>query len=703
MNSKFVQLKEYLLLEFTYTSLVDPDKINTSNYGWSKIDNGYFNTSQIFNSDNAETITGNVQDRSVVQISNNTFAHLDIDRINNYLNIDSNLTNKNDIPISFSPNLDIPYDTIKFHFLSGYNFEDIDGVILQVLAKESSGKDLTLSQIAVLKSENIFALNPKPIFLGDRLYDKYIEVKIPSLKIIIDEYLSLDGSPAQGDTFVAKITSNGNGLVKNHPIQIKAININSSETEDRQLYFNIGQESVVSIKPVDEFALFQAVVRESDEGDYFEYFGSFNGGFAEDFIANLNNMGNSYIMIHELEVKEQINSNFISTDNFASIQSRGYDSPNYFRPIIKNSDIAISFTIDYQLRLLNKKDNSQVVRRSSLSSFNVSKWGRELQKITLKNAPDVTNIFNKITKGTTIQNNIVEDSINQNKVQTRFIPSFFDKKLISIRRETLFIDTQGQLVSSKGDGDKIIFPQGQAQVIIDPFDTFVKIIIFSADNRDNSPIPMDLGNNAKYNFVLLDNDLNKIYIKQEINVNFADQTRGELLFKIPSNIGIKMRDFSNRDFFIISIDNNGIESKIYQGQIKTPTEFELAREKEIILEQKENTESDARILELQNKLEKSRLELQRAQLLQKSQGIDPARVSLKASKTQGGAITPGGFLVNKIDVPGLVTNQVTRNPIQLIQPSEKVINSKSDKFQKDRNEKKIKTDFNRRNRNLDNI
>jgi hypothetical protein len=672
-NSRFVQLTDFILLEYIYTSLALPEEINTSVAGFNKIENGYFDNNQILNKNNAVDKTGNVLDRSVVQIDGTRFAHLDPERVTQYLDTDPMLTNVIDLPIVFTPNIEVPYDTVKFHFLSGYNFDDLDGVILQITAKERSGKNLVMAQLAVLKTDDYFKLNPKPIFLGDRLYDKWIEIKIPTLKLVIDDFIALEGSPSQADTFVAKVTTDGRELLRNNPFTVTAININSSEEIERQLYLLTGHSKSVSLKQTDEFALFTAALVESSTGDYYEYYGSFDGGFPDDFISNLNSMGNDYILIHELEVFEQIGNNFSPTFNSTSVQNNHYDAPNLFRPIILNAESAISFSIDYRLRLLNKKDNTQIIRTASLSSTDVSKWGRSLTKIKLRNEPDATNVYNKIVKGAEIFMNNTE--VQSTQVQTKYIPSFFDKRLISIKKENLFVNTQGEIQSSLTDKDQVIYGQGSARIIIDPFDTFVKFIIFSADNKLKNVVPMDLGTNSKYTLVFIDNDLKKVEIDQYVNVASADQTKGELLFKVSGNIGIKMKDFANREFYITSHDPGGIESKIYQGIINTPDEIKELLEAEEAIASQNKLNLEAKITDLEAKLAAAELKAQQNALTTKPQGADPIRVTLAPSKAQGGSVDVAGS--SGIDVPGLATSHVTVSPVQLIRPSQAVIDAKN--------------------------
>jgi hypothetical protein len=270
------------------------------------------------------------------------------------------------------------------------------------------------------------------------------------------------------------------------------------------------------------------------------------------------------------------------------------------------------------------------------------------------------------------------------QIQTKYVPSFFDKRLISVKKESLFVNTQGEVQTSKSDRDQVIYGQGEARIIIDPFDTYVKFIVFSADNKQKNVLPMDLGNNATYNLVFIDNDSKKIKISQEVNTQAADQTKGELLFKVPGNTGIKMKEFVNREYFIIATDPGGNESKIYQGIINTPDEIKILLEEEKKIEQETKTALEARITELEEKLKAAELKAQQNALTTKPQGVDPIRV--KPSKSQGGAVDAGG--VSAIDIPGQATSNVTVSPVQLVRPNAAVIKSKSDKYTQAQDAKK---------------
>jgi len=177
--------------------------------------------------------------------------------------------------------------------------------------------------------------------------------------------------------------------------------------------------------------------------------------------------------------------------------------------------------------------------------------------------------------------------------------------------------------------------------------------------------------------VFIDNDDNKVIVDQLVDTASADQTKGELLFKVPGNVGIKLKNYINREFFIISIDPGGIESKIYQGIVNIPSEIQtlLAEEKIIANENKNILES--RIADLETKLAKKDLQIQEALITNASQGSDPDRIKLKPSSTQGGSLQQSTLA---IDIPGMATSNITVSPVQLVRPNDAVIKSKSDKY-----------------------
>lgn len=639
-TSKFVQLTEFCLLEYRYTNLLSPEAFS---YSFTVVKNNHFGNNQILNQDSADTVTRSVRERSVTKIANARYASLDKDQIPDWLTYDT-LLETSVISGPYSPPA---YDTVLFHLVAGYTFDNLDGVIFEIVANERSGKKIVLADIAFLKDSDFFEFNPRPIFLGDRLYDRYVQVKVPSVKINNDEYFALsDLDPFKTGTFINSITSDGGkkltspltigarytitsysigdnftnvgapsnatnvtfvatgttpttwsngsileplgkGLLRAQPIEISAIEIKSTDTlvvgAATYHLFNIGNIKTVPINQADEFSNLSAVIQKSVDGDYFEYFASWNGGFIEDFIFNANALaGNNYVVLHELRVFEQVGSSFVQTAYFQSIQDTGYDEPQLFRPIVKNANKAVSFTIEYTTRLFNKADSSQIIRVANYTDMDPKAWGPFMQRIKLLTEPGPQKIYNKIVGGPVVhQNAFIQNAEPVNPYTTKFIPSFFDRSLISINKDTVQLDSNGQLSVTKTPSTQAVFGQGDANIIVTPFDNYYKFSILKTEaTQSGVPAPLDLGMNAEYILTFINDDQKKVRFPALVDAVIGDHAKGDLLFKVPGDDGEKILKFADREFWIVSRFQDGNETSIYQGVFNSVTERPQAKANE---------------------------------------------------------------------------------------------------------------------------
>lgn len=597
--SKFVQLTDYILLEYRYTDLANPEKFN---YNFTRVVNGHTAEIQLLNDDSADQVTNNVREHSVTKIAAGKYADLDKDQVPDWLTYDTQIAK------TVVSAINCPYDTVVFHLLAGYNFEDLDGTILEVKATERSGKKMTLAALAFLKTSDYFEYNAKPIFLGDRLYDRFFTVKVPSIKLNNDIYYSLEGNPTQPLTFVAKVTSNNLGFLRANPIEISATEIKSTtvQTVGSATYniYNIGATKKVPINQADEFANLSAVIQPSNDGDYFEFFASWDGGFIEDFILNANGLpGNNWIVIHELRVIEQVGSAFNQTGLFQIIQDTNYDQPNLFRPVILNAAHAISFSIEYLMRLYNKADSSQIIRTSSYTDYNPKMWGKQIQKIKLLNEPEPHRIYNKVVSGPVMQQNAFLNTAHEVvPFTTKTVPAFFDRTTITVAQDSVYLDTNGHLKSEKTSSTETIYGQGDANIIITPFDNFYKFTIMRTDAKHSSiPTPIDLGTNAHYYLVFINDNGKKVKFTNEKDVLIGNPHRGDLVFKVPGPEAENILKFSNKEFWIISRFDDGSETSIYQGMFNKPSDRQKVKDAEDKIKTPQHIKIQESIKAIENK------------------------------------------------------------------------------------------------------
>ena len=551
-TSRYVQITDWALLEYEYAS----ETIQNNVAGAYKITNDYDESIQFVNGNIALNLTGNVQDKSsaVQSTVGNKWGYLDIDSIIPIINSDSNLTLTNE-----SSNLtsDIDYDLVKIHIVSGFNLEDLDGIIAQISINERSGKRVDLSNFTFLSSENDYKLNTTPLFIGDRLYDKYIEFKIPALSWIQSEYYANTANPGN---FGYIYSSNNEGFVKEGFIDFTLHEITQTTVTIGNKFFVTGNKYQLSFLPADQFGLLGATIKESDEGDYFEYYGTWDNGFPGDYITNLNDGGADWIIIHQLDIFEQLGLIPVRTNNMTIMQDVDYDKPNLIRPVIINSDIASSFSIDYKMRFLNRADGQQIIRESSVTSFDPKKYGKEFEKITVSQGYRPMKVYNKIVSG---EEEASSTSFQQSSpgtfktiVTTKYVPNFYDNTNISI-------STIGQNAQELDDN---IWGQGSAIILLNEFDNLIRFKVFDRSPSDNVLEQLDLTTEPSILLSFVYDDGTKLYVEQSIN-NETDPTAGEVEFLITGEHATKILEQDNKRFYIISRGgNDDTETVLYQGE-----------------------------------------------------------------------------------------------------------------------------------------
>ena len=606
-TSKYIQLTPYALLEFTYNTTV----ISTDDLSFIRVKNAFTGTMSYINyhlTDYRKTrqLTGNALDRTVQQISASKWAHMDIDKPVSYFEQKhSNLFFEN-LWDSISQDLNITYDSVKVHLQSGYNFTDLAGFILRVAFVDNEFHQLYLANIAHLKDDEFIKYHTRPILLGERVYDRYLEVKIPSLKDIkdvntqvADEFATVDG------IFLKKDFNWDNSKINVLFYEIKEKEVDRDGQVILRTSLNVG-DSVsgivrVELKHFDEFVNVAAVIQESLNGDYFEIFPTYNDNFLQDFILERAEAGENYMVIHDLEVYEQRpNSGTMIetlTQKFTQIQEDGFDKPFIFRPVVKDEN-TLTFSIDYSVRIFNKVDSSQIIRRASLTFSNARKYGRWMQKLDIPVGFQPLRIVNKIVLETekesvnnpnlyTLNSGMLKNSLPSDN---SFLPMQINDIYTGV--ETLFVDKISQQIISSDSGDSantvfdlkpllksdLIFGQGEARLYIGEYDNFVKFNVYKMSENTNVPEPYsDMSQNANVNFYLVfttaDGTKIKIseYNKIE-NINL-DKKEGELLYKIDSRLSRQILA-SNIVTFTINIENRTIETD-EAGNATNKKDFEL--------------------------------------------------------------------------------------------------------------------------------
>lgn len=573
-QSRFINLTQYCVVEYMFEPL---NSLNFLTEDFVLIENEHANVHQIFNEDGSYSTTKNIRDLSVTPIENGRYAYLDSEKIPNYSAYDDKIQ---EYPIN---GYNVVFDKVRFHFISGFDFDSFEALVLGIRNTENDNKTNIFANLLVSPEtiDELITFNPKPLFLSSALYDRYIEIKVPSIKNINEEY---NTAPVRSATFSAAITPNligYTGFITNKAITIvldecgKRGKIDSTSTSYD--YFEITQHFEAPLSQTNEFDGVGAYVNEATNGDFIEFFLTFNSGFPEELISILNrrNPSDDWIIIHQLNVFEQVGTSFINTARQVFFQEDGFDEPMIFRPILKNASEAISMSIDLLCRLTNRRTGEQIIREASYIQYSPKKYGKKLSVIPLSDAPQSQKIYNKLIQKNFEQTNLFiepsfapgfeESSSTTTQVitQVEYVPIFFTNNNISVSNRSAYV----KLTDQK---EEIIFSAGKLRFILSPFDNAVKLKVFNI--VDNKPIALDLNLNASKYRLVFDTDSGKVPIDNANSDKQENLALGELFFRIPKKESEKIITSALRTVYLTTIAQDGTETLMYNGEWRKPEE-----------------------------------------------------------------------------------------------------------------------------------
>lgn len=464
------------------------------------------------------------------------------------------------------------YDTIRLHILSGYSFGDIFGFMLQVKTLDKDHNDIKLCNL-LYKRGNGGYIFEKPMIIDNKIYDKYLEVKIPSSRDLRNienpsEYFnSLAGEDA--------LNLIGSKTIENVEIIYSTISKSTLETVYDNDYNNIGNtfrlENYINVElPYEsESDKFNVFLEESNKGNYINFcctwenepitlstINAFNtriklysaNGVNEtlldelyngDNVDNVINSQNKWIIYHEITTScYNVNNKLIETPQTYSIQqsfaASSVNSPSVFKyiPIIdvENSSDLSYITFEYTARLLNRYDGTQIVRKGALSTFNVDRYVTTINRL---NVSSITNykVFNKINR----VNETIKNNISQPKIK-------YVKEYVNYNTITLYNNSNN--IKLEKFGGKYLFRLQQT-------------------NENGIIEPLNLLNTSSYVIVYKDanNKLNEIPCTYSENMNL---TYGQLEFNISLTETEKMMGSLDKTFAIKSKGLDGSNSTLIE-------------------------------------------------------------------------------------------------------------------------------------------
>lgn len=481
---------------------------------------------------------------------------------------------------NYSASLPIRHDILKFHLPINWTFGEYLGFYVKIYVYDSHNENkYELSNfyfdMTDVSHQDLMNFSSPPLLFQEKLWGKNIKIEIPSPSAISSQ---LTNSNVTSNTINYNLTG-GSGIGLNTPIFIDFHFIRNIQTINNVTTFSLTSGIISSLPKTPDFENLSLNIEKSNNGDYFEIYGTYNGNIAEfkKFIDDSVYSGNKYYVEYNITTYEQNirgkTVNVTLTDNF--------NEPVEYRPIIKFS--TTTAIIDVEMRLIDMLDDSFIIRRASYGMLQdeVSKYSLNLTKIEVSNAykPKIYNIKSSINPelvGLANSYGIIPAESNPKMkmpVKRNSNLSVMGGSGVIVEEVKVpypvLVDRFNVMAKSESsllDG-KSFFGFGKIQILLYPFDN---VIVFSiATGTANRPNYMDLTRFNNIQFTIKHNNTS-VSFPTYTESGQIDLVNGLVCFKIDESKFNQIKSIYNRgiNVFYITGSNLSVTSVIYTGLFK---------------------------------------------------------------------------------------------------------------------------------------
>ena len=446
----------------------------------------------------------------------------------------------------------IYYDSIRLHLRAGFSFaaRGYEGFLFEVKTARDNGIKNYLTQLVYLNQSNYEVSNPKPFLMGETLFTKFVNLKVPTL--VNQNYEFEDFFYGNGEVVNPSNQTSNLDPTSNYEVSFKLID--RLENIDEFNYFYTAEVNTFSISREDEYADFTVVVEEAEDGDYFQIYGERDNNAAafESYINNrINTSTDDIIVMYEVEVYEQVGISQIKTYDTTFTQVLDFDTPITFRPVIMNGNVAVNFSIDVTMRIVNETDNTQIVKRASVTFDRAAKYAKRMQSVRINSATRLTEVFNTLPNLSA--NRAVRGLINNSLPKsTRYVPAFVETANIVAANVPVNITSNSNADLPPTEVEDLESPDykssGDVTIYVPPFTTYYKFYIAKKNGDDLDQLSLTGADDIVLSFE--DRGTKKVFNHQRSKD--IDLGKGEVLFKIDEANASAIRGMQNRQFYISS-------------------------------------------------------------------------------------------------------------------------------------------------------
>jgi hypothetical protein len=455
---------------------------------------------------------------------------------------------------NYPTSIPLRYDTLRVHVPVNYIFSD-QGIGFYVRIYTW---DRTHTQIVDLSNHfyNITDANQSnemsygQVFTHDEMqWGKYVDIKIPSVTKVSDQ---LNSDNTTKDNTINYNLTNGVGLSQQSPVMVDFHWIESLNIINGVKNYRLSSRLSSSFPQTPEFEKFGVVIEPSNQGDFFNIYGIYNGSSGElnQFINNSIVLGNRYYLEYVIDLYEKN----ILVKSQKVIVKEDFAEEIEYRPIVKYS--TTTAIIEVTLNLIDAVDNSKISRKATygLNMETVSKYSRYLDKLDLRKVTqkDIIKVKTINIPGVENSNSSQFNTNSLNIIKTPFSVYSVEKNITPLKEIVSF-------------NNKSWLPMGRCLLDLMPFDSVFKFNIINT-SEEFGYREMDLSGytNIQLSFK---NDKKKIDIGLYLQSDQNQPESGQLIFKIGIGNYLEVKKIYAGGFnqFYITGLLNGSRQIIYQG------------------------------------------------------------------------------------------------------------------------------------------
>jgi len=469
---------------------------------------------------------------------------------------------------------EVYYDTIRLHLRTGYSFNGrgYDGFLLQVKSSRADGVENVFTSQVYLNSSSFEIQNSAPFTMGDSMFSKYIEVKVPALVHMftagVNDEFHNNFYDVVGGTKQLDATSNYKisfSLISDTTSIVIGDGSGGTYTQD---FINIADTTDLVVSQVDEYSSISVSVTEPADKDYFQINGLQNGtlaGFAGYVNLRIQQTSDDISVFYEIEVSEQVSTNFIKTYKTTFVHVSDFNTPVMFRPVIINAGIASSFQLRVTMRIYNETDNTQIVKVGTLIYDRPKKYGIQMEKIYITGGTSSPVIYNKLPNTAVNRElNSFINSVRPDVGETKYVTVALDKyNVVAAANELVGNSASGVSLGNmqfKSEGNSILKISGAS-------DTLVRFTL--ANLIDGDYKALDLVGAEDIKLVMHNGTKNIHWRSHDPTFPGIDLSNGEVMFKVRRWVAGKYSGIGSMgSFYIVIYYGTDKTSRLYNGKVK---------------------------------------------------------------------------------------------------------------------------------------